>query len=133
MLSADELLPGERVFVNHFICAARGRTFAGECKCNCDLKSASTSDAEHSYCGGCTFVDAGTGHIAVEFQHTLNKQDVIKAIHRCEAIAKDCGIIVEEYQFDNGGAFTSQQLRETLSQRAQKFRYSGAGSHHQNG
>ena len=79
------------------------------------------------------FVDAGTGHIAVEFQHTLNKQDAIKASNRCEAEAKDCGVTVKECQFNNGGAFTLQHLRETLSQRAQKFRHSGAGSHCQNG
>jgi len=133
VLSADKSLPGERVFVDHFQCAARGRTLVGDGKCNHDQKSASASDMEHGCCGGCTFVDTGTGHIAVEFQSTLNKQDTIKAIERYKAKAKDYGIIVKECQFDNGGAFTSKQLRETLSQRAQKFRCAGAGSHHQNG
>ena len=79
------------------------------------------------------FVDAGTGHIAVEFQSALTKEETISAIDRYEDKAKDYGIIVKEYQFDNGGAFTLQQLRETLSQQSQKYRYSGAGSHHQNG
>ena len=50
------------------------------------------------------FVDAGTGHVAVEFQSALNKQETIEAIDRCEAKAKDCGVIVKEHQFDNGGA-----------------------------
>jgi len=97
------------------------------------MKSARPLDMENSYCGGIVFVDAGTGHIAVKYQSALTKEETISAMDRHEDKAKDCGIIVKECQFNNGGAFTSQQLRETLSQRSQKFRYSGAGSHHQNG
>ena len=79
------------------------------------------------------FADAGAGHIAVEFQSALTKEETIRAMDRCEDKAKHCGIIVKEHQFDNGGAFALQQLRETLGQRSQKFRCLGAGSHHQNG
>ena len=46
VLSADKLPPGERVFVDHFLCAMRGRKFTGDGKHNCDVKSARPLDVK---------------------------------------------------------------------------------------
>ena len=77
--------------------------------------------------------DAATGHVGVEFQTASSQEETIKATQKCEDEAKDCGIIVKEYQFDDAGAFASKQLRERLKENDQDSRHSGPGSHHQNG
>ena len=66
-------------------------------------------------------MDAATGHIAVEFQTVLTQEETLKAIQKYEDKAKDCGIVVKEYQFNNGGAFTSYKLRERLKSKSQKW------------
>ena len=133
VLSADKLLPGERVFVDHFNCSARGRKFTGDGRYNYGAKPKRQMDIENSYCGGIVFVDAAAGHIAVEFQTALNQEETLKAIQKYEDKARDYGVIVKEYQFDNGGAFMSHKLRETLRAKSQNWRHSAPGSHHQNG
>lgn len=133
VLSADKPPPGERVFVDHFACATKGRIFSGKGKCNYSPETNAPKDVENGHCGGCTFADAGTGHIAMEFQHAFNKEDTTKALDSHEKKAQDKGVIVKECQFDNGGAFTSKELRAALSQKSQACRCSGPGSHHQNG
>ena len=133
VMSAEKLLPGERVCVDHFECAARGRSFTGDGKCNCHVDVKRSLDINNSHCGGVALVDAATGHIGVEFQTVLSQEETIEATQKCEDKAKDCGIIVKECQFDDAGAFTSKQLSERLKENDQDSRHSGPGSHHQNG
>ena len=133
VMSAEKLLPGEQVCVDHFQCAARGRLFTGDGKYNYHGGAKRPLDIRNSYCGGAVFVDAATGHIGVEFQTALTQEETVKAIQRCEDKAKDCGIIVKECQFDDAGAFTSKQLSKRLKEKDQDSRHSGPGSHHQNG
>ena len=133
VMSADELLPGRRVFVDHFQCAARGRKFTGDGRHNHQAEPKRQLDFDNSHCGGVAFVDAATRHIGVEFQTALNQEETIKATQKCEDKAKDCGIVVKECQFDDRDAFMSKQLRERLESKQQKWRCSALGSHHQNG
>ena len=67
-MSAEKLLPGEQVYVDHFECAARGRSFTGDGRCNHQADTKQTSDIVNSHCGGVVLVDAATGHVGVEFQ-----------------------------------------------------------------
>ena len=78
-------------------------------------------------------MDAASGHIDIQFQSSLTAQETIQAVKRYEAKAYDKGIIVQEYQSDNGTAFISQEFRQHLLDKGQTSRFSGAGSHHQNG
>ena len=133
VMSAERLLPGERVYVDHFQCAARGRLFTGDGKYNHHVNTKRTIDENNSHCGGAVLVDAATGHIGVEFQTTLNQEETVKATQRYEDKAKDYGMIVKECQFNNAGAFTSKQLNKRLKDNDQGSRHSGPGSHHQNG
>ena len=93
MLSAEKLLPGEQVFVNHFACTAQGRTFEGAGACDCNNDAASVENKQHSCCGGCVLIDAGSGHIVVKFQHHFTEEETIQALNRCKNKAKDQGII----------------------------------------
>ena len=132
ILSADKLHPGQRVFVDHFMCSTRGRKFKGQ-GINNPKKRARVQSKSKLYQGGCIFVDAATGHIDVEFQTFFSSEETIQAIKNYEDKCRDNGIIVQEYQFDNGSSFTSRSLRDYLEQKGQTSRFSGAGSHHQNG
>ena len=88
---------------------------------------------ENSYCGACIFVDAFSGHVEVEPQSFLSAEETIKAVEAYELKCLDNGIIVQEYQSDNGSAFTSRKFKDNLCEKEQTSRFSGAGSHHQNG
>ena len=133
ILSADQLQPGQRVFIDHFVCTTRGRQLRGHGIRDPSGKSPPRGRRSESNCGGCIFVDASSGFVHVEFQSTLSAEDTIRAVTNFEAIARDHGIIVSEYVSDNGSAFTSKAFRAHLFQNCQVSRLSGAGSHHQNG
>ena len=79
------------------------------------------------------FVDASSGFQHVEFQSHLSSLETIKAVDNFERIARDNGIIIQQYHSDNGSAFTSKSFREHLKDKGQVAQHSGAGSHHQNG
>ena len=133
ILSADQLQPGQRVFIDHFVCTTRGRQIRGHGIRDPSGKSPTRGRRTESYCGGCMFVDASTGYVHVEFQSHLSASETIQAVTEFESAARDHGIIIAEYTSDNGSAFTSAAFRSHLQQQGQVSRYSGAGSHHQNG
>ena len=68
-LKADNLLPGQRVSVDHFICSTRGRLHT----------SAGKTRKEDMYCGGCILVDHATGFIHVEHQVHLTSTETLQA------------------------------------------------------
>ncbi|KAI2495283.1 hypothetical protein MHU86_19254 [Fragilaria crotonensis] len=61
-LKTDNLLPGQRISVDHLICSTRGRL----------LTSAGKTKLDDMYTGGCIFVDHASGYIFVEHQVSLN-------------------------------------------------------------
>ena len=58
--------------------------------------------------GGCTFVDAASGHIDMQFQSCLTSKETMQTVKQHEAKAHNKGMIAQECQSDNGTAFTSQ-------------------------
>ena len=62
-------------------------------------------------------MDAATGHIDVEFQTFFSSEETVQAIKNYKDKCRDNGIIIQEYQFDNGSSFTSQSLRDYLKQK----------------
>ena len=130
ILSADVNHPGERVFIDHFITSTRGRKQSGY---GIKKNNLSLYARENSYCGGCIFVDAATGYTEIEPQSFLSAEETIKAVNAFELNCLDHGIMVQEYRSDNGSAFTSKSFKENLASKQQTAKYSGAGSHHQNG
>ena len=130
ILSADQNRPGQRVFVDHFVCSTRGRRIQGH---GIKHSKSVVRNCNESYCGGCLFVDASSGLVHVEFQTHLSSMETIQAVDNFECIARDNGIVVQSYYSDNGSAFTSKSFREHLKSSGQVSLHSGAGSHHQNG
>ena len=78
-------------------------------------------------------MDAATGHIDIEFQTCFSSEETVQAIENCEDECRNDGIIIQECQFDDGSSFTSRSLRDHSRENGQTSRFSGAGSHHQNG
>ena len=110
-LSAKKLHPGQRVFIDHFVCSTQGRKFEGQGVSN-RKQNARWPSKDKLFNGGCIFADAASGHIEVKFQTHFSMQEIIKSIKRHELKARDNGIIVQEHQFDNGSLFTSKSVKE---------------------
>jgi len=66
-LSANDLLPGQKVSVDHFISSTRGRLF--------DTMGRESEDKR--FAGGAIFVDHASGLVHVEFQTYLNSHETL--------------------------------------------------------
>jgi len=118
VIRKNNLMPGQEVSVDHFVCSERGRLFSFRGK---------TADKD-MYAGGCIFVDHASNYIQVELQTTLSSHATIVYKEQFESHCRDHGVVVHKYLTDNRSAFT--QHRNTFRQ---MIRHSGASAHHQNG
>jgi hypothetical protein len=122
VLKQDNLLPGQEVSVDHFICSTKGRLFTGYNKGNNSSR----------YCGGCIFCDHASGFLHVEFQSSLSSHDTLAAKSSFDSICMDYGVIIQKFMSDNGTAFTSKQFQDHLNEFQQVSKFAGAGAHHHN-
>ena len=122
VLRAGNLLPGQKVSADHFVCSTKGRLFESRGK---------TKD-DDMYSGGCIFVDHSSGYAHVEFQCHLNSHETLKAKTNFENTCRDFGVIPQEYLTDNGSAFSSQEFAKKLSIFKQVLHFAGVGAHHHN-
>ena len=113
VLKQDNLIPGQEVSVDHFICSTKGRLFTGYNKGN----------NSSCYCGGCIFCDHASGFLHVEFQSSLSSHDTLAAKTSFDSICMDYGVIIQKFMSDNGTAFTSKQFQDHLNefQQVSKF------------
>jgi hypothetical protein len=121
-LKADDIFPGQRVSMDHFICSAKGRLYSSMGK---------TSERE-MFSGGCIFVDHASGHVHVEHQVSFTAAHTLESKHRFERKMRNYGVTVLAYQSDNG-VFSAAEFVEEITRNNQQIRYSGVGAHHQNG
>ena len=122
-LRRDNLFPGQRISVDHFVCSTKGRLFASRGK---------TKETE-LFTGGCVFVDHASGYVHVELQKHLNTDETLLAKEAYELMCRDVGVIPQEYLSDNGAAFTSQGFSKHLTTFQQVSKFAGVGAHHHNG
>ncbi|KAI2514061.1 hypothetical protein MHU86_445 [Fragilaria crotonensis] len=122
-LKTDNLLPGQRISVDHFICSTRGRL----------LTSAGKTKLDDMYTGGCIFVDHASGFIFVEHQVSLNSHETLKAKESFERMCRNTGVTPQEYLADNSKTFTSAEFSRNLAEFQQVIRFAGVGAHHHNG
>ena len=122
-LKKENLFPGQRVSVDHFVCTTKGRL----------LHTYGKEDSTKQFSGGAIFVDHATGYIVVEHQVHLNTHETLKAKENFEQTCRDYGVIVTEYLSDNGSAFTSKDYTRHLHEFHQIQRFAGVGAHHHNG
>ena len=121
-LRKDDLLPGQRVSCDHFQCSTRGRLFTSRGK----------THESSMYIGGAIFSDLASKYISVVLQANLTTQETLQAKDQFERMARDYGVVVQQYVADNGSSFTSKAFTEHLSTFAQVIRFAGVGAHHQN-
>ena len=122
-LKQDDLFPGQRVSVDHFVCSTKGRlphTYGKE-------------DPKLQYSGGAIFVDHASGYTYIHHQVSLTTHATIESKEAFEAFCRDHGVVVSEYLSDNGTAFTSAAYREHLLAFSQTTKFAGVGAHHHNG
>ena len=86
-LKQDDLFPGQKIAVDHFVCSTKGRLFTSRGK---------TSENE-MFSGGCMFVDHASGYLHVEFQTHLNTHETINAKENFELMCRDNGVIPQAY------------------------------------
>lgn len=122
-LRRNDLLPGQRISVDHFICSTRGRL----------LTSRGKESEKEKYTGGCIFVDHASGFVHVELQVLITTAETLKAKQKFEQLCRDYGVVPHSYQADNGSVFTSGAFTQHLADVQQTIRYAGAGAHHHNG
>ena len=122
-LKKDDLVPGQRVAVDYFVCSTKGRLFTSRGK----------TPPKEMYDGGCIFVDHASGYIWIEFQPHLNSHETLRAKEAFELHCRDFGVVPQMYQADQGPAFTSAAFQDKLSAFEQVIRFAGASGHHQNG
>ena len=121
-LKKDDLIPGQRISVDHYQSAATGRLYS----------SRGSTQNSHKFHGGAIFVDHASGKVSICHQISLSGPDTIKAKLHFEKDAYDDGVIIQSYHTDNG-VFTSQQFMTELMDHKQTIRFSGSGAAHQNG
>ena len=122
-LKADNVIPGHRISVDHFVCSTRGRL----------LTSAGKTKTDEMFTGGCIFVDHASGFIHVEMQVNLNTHETLKAKEKFELTCRQYGVTPQEYLADNSKVFTSSEFTRNLSTFSQIMRFAGVGAHHHNG
>jgi hypothetical protein len=122
-LKSDNLLPGQRISVDHFICSTHGRL----------LTSAGKTKLDEMYTGGCIFVDHSFGFIFVKHQVSLNSHETLKAKESFERMCHNTGVTPQEYLADNSKRFTSAEFSVNLANFEQVIRFAGVGAHPHNG
>ena len=101
VLKQDNLLPGQCISVDHFVCSTNGRLFTSRGK---------TSALENLYCGGCLFVNHATDFVHVEHQTSTSTHDTLRAKESFELFCRDHGVLPQKYVSDNATAFTSKRI-----------------------
>ena len=122
-LKNGDLLPGQQISMDHFICKSKGRLFT----------SAGKSLLQDMFCGGCLFIDHASSFVHIEFQVHLNTAESLNAKDKFERMCRDVGVVPQAYLADNGAAFTSAEYSRKMSTSKQVIQFAGVGAHHQNG
>ena len=120
-LSVDVLKAGQRVSVDLYVSAIRGRL----------LNSFGKEKPENQYTGGAIFVDHATRLIHHSHQLSTTAAETVSSKHLFEQYCNDHGVKVKEYVGDNN-PFHSNDWKVDCENQRQKRTFSGVGAHHQN-
>eukprot|EP00979_Chaetoceros_neogracilis_P007261 scaffold1521_cov271-Chaetoceros_neogracile.AAC.69 len=95
-LRNNDLHPGQKVSLDHFVCSTNGRLFSSRGK----------TAEKNTYSGGALFVDHASSYIHPEFQTVLSSHATIIAKTSFEGMCRDHGVIPQKNLTDNATAFT---------------------------
>jgi transposase InsO family protein len=119
----EKLIPGQRIFVDHFKCSTPGRLTTGYGK----------TPTHEMYSGGSLWIDAASSVVYVAMQVSLDTHETLLAKHKFEAFLLDLGYVATEYVSDGGTAFTSHTFSQNLREHRQVQVLAAPGAHHHNG
>ena len=119
-LKGNNLQPGDRVSMDQYVVAKKGRTLTN------------TSVESQKYNGGTIFTDHASNKIFNYHQVSLPTGETLIGKRILERDAHNNGISIKGFLADNG-VFNSREFTEDLAQKHQTIRFSGVGAHHQNG
>jgi hypothetical protein len=100
VLRQGNLMPGQEVSVDHFMCSQRGHL----------LQTRGKESDKDKYCGGCIFVDHASNYVHIEFM-----QASLDAKTAFEAHCRDHGVVPAKFLSDNGSSFTSKAFVQHLN------------------
>ena len=103
-LKTNDLFPGARISVDHFVSNPPGRL----------LNTYGKEKADEKYKGGCIFVDHASGYIHVELQSKLNTHETMQSKVNFEAMCTQHGVVPQSYITDKGSSFTSSEFEKHL-------------------
>lgn len=121
-IRANDLVPGQRVSTDQYVCAKPGRLPHTHGK----------EPPASQYNGGTLFYDHASALIFHQHQVSLGNGETIKGKHKFERFARSHGVQVKSYLADNQ-PFGSKAFVEDIETQNQKIDFSGVGAHHQNG
>ena len=113
-LKSDDLLPGQRVSIDHYVLSLPGRLY----------ESRGGTPIKDMYHGGAIFVDHASGYIGVRHKVSLGAADTIQAKLSFEQEAYDHGVTLQSFHKD---------FVKALDDKNQTIRYSGANTRFQAG
>ena len=88
--------------------------------------------AKDMFCGGCTFIDHGSGYVLIWHQVNLREPDMIKSKMKFEIYAFNIGVVLKIYHTDNS-VFTEDKFTNQLIESNQTIELSVIGVAHHNG
>ena len=121
ILSKEQLYPGQKVSMDHFVVTTPGRLFT----------SYGNESFEKQFKGGIVFKDHASSYTHVEPVVNFTASEAIRAKRVFERDLASMGVTVLTYHSDQG-VFTASQFQDELLKRNQVLSYSGTGAQHQN-
>ena len=118
----DDLVPGQRVSTDQYVCADPGRlphTYGKE-------------RVAEKYHGGTLFYDHASSFIYLSHQVSLGIGETLQSKRKFERFASQRNVDVRSYRADNH-PYSSKGFLEDLEVHNQTITFSGVGAHHQNG
>jgi hypothetical protein len=113
-LKKDDLVPGQRVSVDHYQTAQPGRLYS----------SRGSTDKSDMFHGGAIFIDHASGYVALRHQVSLSTTDTIKAKVNFERFAYHEGVYIQQNHTDNG-VFNAKEFLKELIESQQQVCFSG--------
>ena len=120
VLKRGHTQPGDCISADHYISVVPGR-----------LPNTYGREKEGYQCET-LYVDHASGKVFNYCQFSTSANDTLKSKHQLEALANNEGIHIKAYHSSNG-IFVSWAYKVDCDFQQQKYKFSGAAAHHQNG
>jgi hypothetical protein len=114
--------PGTKVSIDQYISGLPGRL----------THTRGKEDNKTQYNCGTLFVDHCSGYIHDKNQDSLRIGETMKGKHNFKCFAKQFNVKIKHNRADND-PFGANEFKADIANQDQELKFSGVGSHHQNG